>query len=142
MNKFIIGLLIIGLMITTNACSTNKTVTVPADTGNSNNIQTNPDEQKSATTDSASAGTAAAQTKTLSSIVDIKKDEFLGKTVTVQGNVENNVKTRAISGFRLRDATESIPVSSINLPPVNTTVTVTGVINKGSVFGIYIQANE
>jgi len=105
MNKLLIAFLIIGLVITTTACSN-------------------------------------AKTSNIKSIAEIKSDSFLGKTVTVQGTVVNNVKLGSISGYRLQDSTDYIAISAQNLPKVNTTVTVTGILQKSTVVGYYIVAME
>ena len=83
--------------------------------------------------------TTACSVKT---IADVKKTENVGKTVTVQGNVQTTLKIGTLSGYRLKDATDSIVVSAQNLPKENTTITVTGVLMQDTIFGYYIKANE
>lgn len=127
---------VMGLLITAIACSSPKTgttQTAPVNTGGN----TQPD-----TTQTGTAKTDTAPTNTVRAIKDVLNETFLGKTVTVKGSVVNNVNTSAISGFRLKDDTGSIPVSSRNLPKVNSSVTVTGIVQKSSYFGIYIVEIE
>jgi hypothetical protein len=121
MNKILIGFLIIGLLIGTTACSNSQTGNVVANTDKTVNDKTD-----------------IVKISNIQNIADIKKEEFLGKTVSVKGMVVNNLKTSRLSGYRLKDATDSIPVSSQNLPVVNTTVSVTGVLQTSSYFGYYI----
>ena len=73
---------------------------------------------------------------------DVKKAENVGKTFTVQGNVQTTLKIGTLSGYRLKDATDSIVVSAQNLPKENTTITVTGILMQDTIFGYYIKANE
>ena len=125
MNKILIGFLIIGFLIGTTACSNSPTGNVVANNDKINNDKID-----------------IVKISNIQNIADIKNDGFLGKTVSVKGMVVNNLKTSSLSGFRLKDATDSIPVSSQNLPKINSTVSVTGVIQKGSYFGYYIVAVE
>ena len=90
----------------------------------------------------AATACSSVETSNVKAIADIKTAENLGKNFTVQGTVENNVKIGSISGYRLKDATDSIPVSSQKLPQVNTTVTVTGTLQTSTFFGYYLLAIE
>ena len=84
----------------------------------------------------------AATACSVKTIADVKKAENVGKTVTVQGNVQATLKIGTLSGYRLKDATDSIVVSAQNLPKENTTITVTGILMQDTIFGYYIKANE
>jgi hypothetical protein len=86
--------------------------------------------------------TACAKKSEVRPINEIKTSGYLGKTVIVHGTVENNVNIGRISGFRLKDSTDSIPVSSKNLPKVDSEITVTGTLLNSSYFGLYIQVDE
>jgi hypothetical protein len=130
MNKILIGFLIIGLLIGTTACSNSKTGNVVANTDQNGNVAANNDQ------------TDIVKVSNIQNIADIKKEEFLGKTVSVKGMVVNNLKTGSISGYRLKDATDSIPVSSQNLPKVNSTVSVSGILRTSSYFGYYIATTQ
>jgi ATP-dependent Lon protease len=73
-------------------------------------------------------------------IADIKNSDHLGKTVTVSGTVQKTLKIGAISGYTLKDsAGDTIAVSSETLPKEGSSMTVTGVLTKGTVFDYYIQ---
>jgi PKD repeat protein len=84
----------------------------------------------------------AATACSVKTIADVKKAENVGKTFTVQGNVQTTLKIGTLSGYRLKDATDSIVVSAQNLPKENTTITVTGILMQDTIFGYYIKANE
>jgi hypothetical protein len=72
-------------------------------------------------------------------IADIKNPDFVGKKVTVRGEVGVTIKLGSLSGYTLKDATDTISVSSQNLPKEGETVTVTGVLIKDTIFGYYIK---
>jgi RecJ-like exonuclease len=143
--KAFIMILLIGLMIATTACSSNNAstgTTAAANNANTGNNAANTaaaNNVNSGNTDVKAVNTVEANVQR---IADIKTDSLLGKTVTVQGVVVNNLKTAGLSGYRLKDASDSIPISAQVLPKVNTTVTVTGTLSKGAYFGYYILATE
>jgi aspartyl/asparaginyl-tRNA synthetase len=83
--------------------------------------------------------TTACSVKT---IADVKKDENVGKKVTVQGNVESSIKIGSLSGYRVKDDTDTIGVLAQTLPKEGETVKVTGILMKDSLFGYYIKADE
>ncbi len=75
---------------------------------------------------------------------DIKSspDKFVGKEVTVKGNITDSVKIGTLSGFRISDGNESLNVRSDTLPPVGTEVTVKGTVVRDSLFGYYLLASD
>ena len=81
------------------------------------------------------AGCAQSQ-----SIADIKNPANVGKTVTASGTVQKTLKIGSISGYTLKDsAGNTIAVSSATLPKEGSSMTVSGVLTKGTVFDYYIQ---
>jgi hypothetical protein len=138
MTKTIIALLIIGLFIITTACSSVKT----GDTGSSNlgNSNTVNNDVGNSNTANSDVGASDAGNGNVVTIASIKATDNLNKTFTVEGTVVNNLKIGRLSGFRLKDATDSIPISSQNLATINTTVKVTGVLKTSSYFGYYLAA--
>ena len=133
MTKTIIALLIIGLFIITTACSSVKTGdTGSSNLGNSNTVNNDVGNSNTANSDVGNGNVVT--------IASIKATDNLNKTFTVEGTVVNNLKIGRLSGFRLKDATDSIPISSQNLATINTTVKVTGVLKTSSYFGYYLAA--
>ena len=74
-------------------------------------------------------------------IADIKNEDHVGKTVTVMGAVQNTVKIGSLSGYTLKDDTDTIAVSSEQLPKEGDTVTVTGTLMHDTLFGYYIKVS-
>jgi hypothetical protein len=74
-------------------------------------------------------------------ISDIQKTENVGKIVTVKGKVINTLQSAVyhISGYKIQDSTGTIDVSSLKIPQVNTTVTVTGNLYQSRYFGLVIN---
>jgi aspartyl/asparaginyl-tRNA synthetase len=83
--------------------------------------------------------TTACSVKT---IADVKNTENVGKKVTVQGKVDSSFKLGSLSGYSVKDDTDTIGVSAQNLPKDGETVTVTGILMKDTIFGYYIKADE
>lgn len=75
-------------------------------------------------------------------ITDVKKEENVGKTVKVRGEVQNVIKIGSISGYTLEDDTGSIAVSSQDLPGEGDKVTVKGTLIKDTIFGYYIKEHN
>ncbi len=74
------------------------------------------------------------------SIVEIKDPAYVGKTVTVKGEVQASFKIGGLSGYTLKDDSgETIGVSSTNLPDEGETVRAKGVLMKDTIFGYYIK---
>src|SRR5262249_35468894 len=75
---------------------------------------------------------------------DIKAnpDKYVGKEVTVKGNITSSIKLGQLSGFNLEDGTGTIGVKSDTLPPVGSETTVKGTVVKDTVFGYYILASD
>lgn len=74
-------------------------------------------------------------------ISDIKNSDYIGKTVKVRGVVENTIKIGSLSGYTLKDETESISVSSQNLPKEGDKITVKGTLIKDTLLGFYIKVD-
>jgi hypothetical protein len=77
---------------------------------------------------------------TASTIKDVKNPDYVGKTITVYGIVQNTIKIGAISGYTIKDATDTIGVSSESLPKEGNEIRVTGILIKDTVLGYYIKA--
>ncbi len=78
---------------------------------------------------------------TSQSIKDVKSEENIGETVTIKGNVDSSFKIGDLSGYILNDGTDTISVSSDDLPKEGTTVRVSGTLIRDTIFGYYIKAN-
>jgi len=135
LNKLLILFLITGLVVTITACSGAKTSNADTTNVNTNNVNTG-----NVNTGSVNSGNVATDNtnNNIVAIADIKNNESLNKTFTVQGIVISSVKIGSISGYRLKDATDNIPISSKTLAEINTTQTVTGVLKHSSYFGFYL----
>ncbi len=76
-----------------------------------------------------------------SRIIDIKNEANIGQTVAVKGTVQTTVKIGELSGYTLSDGTETIAVSSQQLPQEGETITVRGTLIKDTILGYYIKVN-
>jgi len=76
-----------------------------------------------------------------SKIVDIKNEEHVGKTVTVRGIVQTTIKIGSLSGYTLKDNTDTIAVSSEQLPKEGETITVSGILIHDTLLGYYIKVS-
>jgi len=77
------------------------------------------------------------------SIKEIKKDENIGKIVSVKGTVTSTIKIGSLSGYILKDeAGDSIAVSSKVLPKDESKITVSGELIKIPIFGYYIDTDK
>ena len=83
----------------------------------------------------------APESNSVQKISDIQKNENVGKTVTVRGEVINTLQSSVyhISGYKIQDSTGTIDVSSTKIPQLNTTVTVTGTLYQSRFFGLVIN---
>ncbi len=72
------------------------------------------------------------------SIAEIKNEQYVGKTVTVNGKVGNSFKIGQLSGYTISDSTGDIGVKSSTLPVEGSEITVKGTLMKDSIFGYYI----
>ena len=75
------------------------------------------------------------------SIEDIKHLDYEGKTVTATGTVQNTIKLGELSGYTLKDKTDTIIVSSQALPKEGDTISVTGTLIRDSILGYYIKVD-
>lgn len=76
------------------------------------------------------------------SIPDVKSEDYVGKTVSVRGTVENTLKIGSLSGYSLvDDEGNKISVSSNELPEEGTKKTVKGVLIRDTILGYYIKAD-
>lgn len=74
-------------------------------------------------------------------IKDVKKEEMVGKTVTVEGTVKNTIKLGKISGYTIVDQNkDEIGVASQTLPAEGKTISVSGTLIKDTLLGYYIKA--
>jgi hypothetical protein len=74
-------------------------------------------------------------------IADIKNEAHVGQTVTVRGVVQTTIKLGDLSGYTLKDDTDTIAVSSEQLPKEGATITVTGTLMRDTLFGYYIKVS-
>lgn len=72
-------------------------------------------------------------------IDDIKNSDYVGRKVTVSGTVQNTIKLGPLSGFTIKDDTDTIGVSSDSLPAEGSEIRVTGTLVKDTILGYYIQ---
>lgn len=73
------------------------------------------------------------------SISEVKSQDYVDKTVTVKGTVENSIKFGELSGYTLKDENKDIIfVSSKELPEEGKTKKVSGTLKK-SILGYYIE---
>jgi aspartyl/asparaginyl-tRNA synthetase len=76
-------------------------------------------------------------------IKEVKTEDYIGKTVTIAGKVDNSMKLGKISGFTLKDEKgESSAVKSDTLPKEGERISVKGVVMKDTLFGYYILAED
>jgi len=73
-------------------------------------------------------------------IADVKSADYVGKTVTISGTVQNTIKIGELSGYTIKDETDTIGVSSESLPAEESKIRVTGILMKDSLLGYYIKA--
>lgn len=78
---------------------------------------------------------------TTKNIEEIKFDSYINKNVTVSGTVLNSIKLGELSGYTLKDDTDSIFISSNSLPAENAIVKVNGILKK-SILGYYIEEEQ
>jgi hypothetical protein len=76
-----------------------------------------------------------------SKITDIKNGEHVGKTVIVRGVVQTTIKLGSLSGYTLKDNTDTIAVSSQQLPKEGETITVRGTLIHDTLLGYYIKVS-
>ena len=74
-------------------------------------------------------------------ITDIKNEDHVGKTVTVRGIVQTTIKIGSLSGYTLKDNTDTIAVSSQQLPKEGETITVSGTLIHDTLLGYYIKVS-
>jgi hypothetical protein len=77
-----------------------------------------------------------------STIKDVKTSDNVGTKVVVAGTVENTLKIGSISGYTLKDKTDTIRISSESLPEEGSEIRVTGVLMKDTILGYYIKADS
>lgn len=76
-------------------------------------------------------------------IKEVKKDENVGKVVSVRGTVENTIKFGGLSGYTLKDQNgDTIGVASKALPKEADTITAEGVLIKAPILGFYIDVDK
>jgi len=71
-------------------------------------------------------------------IKEIKNDSNVGKTVIVKGTVGSSIKLGSLSGYTLEDDSDSIFVSTNDLPEEGITKIVKGTLEK-NILGYYIN---
>ena len=74
-------------------------------------------------------------------IKDVKNSDHVGKRITVYGTVQNTIKIGSLSGYTIKDNTDTISVSSETLPKEGSQVSVTGVLIKDTLLGYYIKVD-
>jgi len=72
-------------------------------------------------------------------VKEAKDDQYVGKTVKIEGKVDHSIKLGSISGYTLRDKNEDrIAVRSDTLPKEGDTVVAEGTLMKDTLLGYYI----
>jgi hypothetical protein len=75
-------------------------------------------------------------------VEQVKKDETVGKTVSVMGTAQGVIKLGKLSGYTLVDKNgDKIGVSTENLPAEGEAVTAKGVLMKDTLLGYYIKVS-
>jgi len=75
-------------------------------------------------------------------ISDVRSDDMIGETVRIKGVVEGGISIGKISAFTVQDSTGKIGVSANVVPTTGSSVTVSGVLMKDTIFGYYIKADD
>lgn len=78
----------------------------------------------------------------IKNVSEVKKEEMVGETVTVEGVVKTSFKLGTISGYILEMEGGELTVSSKNLLEEGKKVTVKGVVMKELLVGYYLLAKE
>ncbi len=81
---------------------------------------------------------AVSLTACATSIKDVKTDANVGKNVIVKGTVGSSIKLGSLSGYTLKDDSDSIFVSTNNLPDEGKTLIVRGTLEH-NLLGYYID---
>jgi len=74
-------------------------------------------------------------------IKDAKNPDYVGKRITVYGTVQNTIKIGSLSGYTIKDNTDTISISSGTLPKEGSQVRVTGILMKDTILGYYIKVD-
>jgi hypothetical protein len=75
-------------------------------------------------------------------VEQVKKEENVGKTVSVSGTAQGVIKIGQLSGYTLVDKNgDKIGVSSESLPAEGSAVTAKGVLMKDTLLGYYIKVS-
>ncbi|MFA6088241.1 MAG: hypothetical protein WC755_00125 [Candidatus Woesearchaeota archaeon] len=75
-------------------------------------------------------------------VADIKKEDMIGKTVSIHGTVKSTFKLGSLSGYTMTMEDGELLVSSKSLPAEGKEMSVKGVVMKDSIIQYYIKANE
>jgi hypothetical protein len=76
-------------------------------------------------------------------VEEVKKDENVGKVVSVKGEVKNTIKLGDLSGYTLVDENgDEIGVVSNSLPAEGETITAKGTLVKAPLLGYYIDVDK
>jgi hypothetical protein len=75
----------------------------------------------------------------VTTIEDVKNSDHVGEKVTISGTVQNTIKIGALSGYTIKDETDTIGVSSVSLPKEGKQIRVTGILMKDTLLGYYIK---
>jgi hypothetical protein len=74
-------------------------------------------------------------------IANVKNQDNVGKKVIISGMVQNTIKIGTLSRYTIKDATDTISVSSKSLPKEGDKIRVTGILMKDTILGYYIKAD-
>jgi len=77
----------------------------------------------------------------VTTIENVKNQDNVGKKVTIFGTVQNTIKIGTLSGYTIKDATDTISVSSKSLPKEGNEIRVTGILMKDTILGYYIKVD-
>jgi len=76
-------------------------------------------------------------------IQEVKKDENVGKIVSISGTVEKTMKLGDLSGYTIKDKNgDIISVASESLPAEGDKIIVKGELVKSKIIGFYIDSTK
>lgn len=81
------------------------------------------------------------QASAITKVSEAKNEEYVGDKIIVRGQVEEVVKIGELSGYMIKDETDSIAVSSNELPVEGEMRTVKGILMRDTLFGYYIRSD-
>ena len=78
----------------------------------------------------------------ITKVADVKKEDMIGKTVTVSGTVKSTFKLGTLSGYSLELEDGELWIASKSLPVEGKKISVKGVVMQELIVGYYVKAIE